>query len=191
MCSTHGWSMNSYQYSHTRVCLFSWSAYNPTPHAWHSGHLPWRREDRCEARQTGPKQLGFGWGTGKPPWFSPVSFAIMTWIAVASCCPRPWTGTTWWFIPRLTGIAVPPPSVNRSLRWQTEFAIRKTTPGLRWVSVNRYMSILYCPRKWSSSCFLPRTPSTFQQVNRKALVHVVRLGRAPFIDRSQPNLYQL
>jgi len=112
----------------------------------------------------------------------------MTWIAIASRCCRPWTGTSWWTIPRRTSVAVPPPSVNLSVRWQ--FANRKTSPGLKWVSVNRHMSIPCCPRKWSSSFFLPRTPSVFQQASRKTLVHVVRLGRAALFSYEEDDVFE-
>ena len=40
-------------------------------------------------------------------------------MAVAFRCFRPGTGIAWWSIPRRTRIAVPPPIVGRSVRWQT------------------------------------------------------------------------
>jgi hypothetical protein len=46
--------------------------------------------------------------------------------------------------------------------------------------------MLCCPRKWSSSRFLPRTPSAFQQANRKALVDV-RLGHAAILGYKDVN----
>ena len=45
--------------------------------------------------------------------------ASMTWMAVASKWVRPGTGTEWWTIPRRTKMAVPPPAVGLSVRWQT------------------------------------------------------------------------
>jgi hypothetical protein len=81
----------------------------------------------------------------------------MTWIAVACRCSRPWTGTALWSIPQRTSIGVPPLSVNRSLRRQTKFAIRKTSPDLRRISFNRPISIFCCPTTSFSFCFLPLT----------------------------------
>jgi len=40
-------------------------------------------------------------------------------MAVASSWARPGTGTEWWVIPRRTSMAVPPPAVGLSVRWQT------------------------------------------------------------------------
>jgi len=49
---------------------------------------------------------------------------------------------------------------------------------LRNVSLKRQISTPCWLRKCSSSSFLPRTPSAFQQAGRKALHHSVLLGRA-------------
>jgi hypothetical protein len=51
------------------------------------------------------------------------------------------------------------------------------------------MSMPYCPRKCSSSCFLPRIPTTFQEASRNAFV-AVRLGRAAILGYEKNNDFQ-
>ena len=57
-------------------------------------------------------------------------------------------------------------------------ATRKAYPGLRNVSYKRQISTPYWLRKCFNPSVLPRTPSTFQLVSRKALHRSVLLGRA-------------
>jgi len=60
-------------------------------------------------------------------------------------------------------------------------ARRKAFPGLRNVSLKRQISTQCWLRKCSSSSFLPRTPSAFQQARRRALHRAVLLGRAAIL----------
>jgi len=76
-------------------------------------------------------------------------------------------------------MAVPPPVVGLSVRWQ------KACPGLRNVSVKRQISTPCWPRKCSSSSFLPGTPSAFQQARRRALHRSVLLGRSAIFGYEQ------
>jgi hypothetical protein len=77
-------------------------------------------------------------------------------MAVPSNSFRPGTSVDWWSIPRRTSIAVPAPSVGRSVWWQTKFASRKTCPDLR---ANRGQgSALSCRAHHHSSWLSPLLP---------------------------------
>ena len=132
-----------------------------------SAPISWREGERYAARVF----------TGLP--------AIMTWMAVASKWVRPGTGTEWWTIPRRTRIAVPPPTEGLSVQCQTYLASRKAWPELRNVSLKRQISTPCWLRKCSSSSFLPRTPSEFQQARRRALPRTVLLGRAAIFGHEE------
>jgi hypothetical protein len=75
-------------------------------------------------------------------------------------------------------MAVPPPAVGQSVRWQTKLASRKVCSGLRNASLKRQISTPCWLRKCSNSSFLPRTPSAFQQARHRDLCRSVLLGRA-------------
>ena len=69
-------------------------------------------------------------------------------------------------------------------------ASRKAWPELRNVPLKRQISTPCWLRKCSSSSFLPRTPSAFQQVRRRALPRTVLLGRAAIFGHEENNCLQ-
>jgi len=69
--------------------------------------------------RTGPLRSVGGKARGKLQEFFTGLSAIVTWMAAASKWVRPGIDTEWWTIPRRTGMAVPPPAVGLSVRWQT------------------------------------------------------------------------
>jgi len=64
-------------------------------------------------------------------------------------------------------------------------ARRKPCPGLRNVLLKRLISTPCWLRKCSSSSFLPRTPSAFQEARRRALHRSVLLGRAAIFGNEE------
>ena len=64
-------------------------------------------------------------------------------------------------------------------------ASRKAWPELRNVSLKRQISTICWLRNCSSSSFLPRTPSAFQQARRRALPRTVLVGRAAIFGHEE------
>ena len=66
-------------------------------------------------------------------------------------------------------------------------ANRKACLALRNVSLKGQISKPCWMRKCSSSSFLPRTPSAFQQARRRALLRTILLGRAVIFGHKENN----
>jgi len=96
-------------------------------------------------------------------------------------------GTECWTTPRRTRMAVPPPAVGLSVRWQTLLASRMTWPGLRNFSLESQISTPCWQRKCYSSSFQQRIPSEFQQACRRALHRTILLGRCAIFGHEENN----
>jgi len=87
-------------------------------------------------------------------------------------------------------MAVLPPAVILSVRWQAKLASRKVCPGFRKVSLKIQISTSCWLRKCSSSSFLPRNPSAFQQARSSSLPHSFLLGRTAIFGHEKKNSLQ-
>ena len=87
-------------------------------------------------------------------------------------------------------MAVLPPAVILSVRWQAKLASRKVCPGFRKVSLKIQISTSCWLRKCSSSSFLPRNPSAFQQARSSSLPHSFLLGRTAIFGHEKKTVFK-